>query len=122
MKHQLQFDCEGCDEPVRFSIFEIEKKEFLFPCEHCGKKYVFKDEVLLRQIKKFESLCRQILEAEEILGMASIGIDIGEHHVKIPYKILLSRLNSTLDLKVGNRPLSIRFRIEPPKDLLSLPL
>ena len=67
-------------------------------------------------MKKFEALCKQICESEEILGNASIGVDCGEHHVKIPYKLLLTRLNSCLDLKIGDQSISITFRIEPLKD------
>ncbi len=37
--------------------------------------------------------------------------------MKIPFKLLLTRLNSTLDLMVGDDPLTIRFRVEPAKDI-----
>ena len=41
---------------------------------------------------------------------------MGDRELKIPYKLLLTRLNSTLDLMVGDRPLTITFRIEPTID------
>jgi hypothetical protein len=68
-------------------------------------------------MKKFEALCRQICDSEEILGNAHVGVDCGEHRVKIPYKLLLTRLNSCLDLKLGDQSLSIMFRIEPIQDV-----
>lgn len=117
--HLLQFKCQSCTQPVHFSIFEIEQQGAPIKCEHCHKKYAFYDETLIRQLKKFEALCRQLIESEEILSNTSVGIDVGEHHVKIPYKILLTRLNSSLDLVIGDQPLSISFRIEPLKDLPS---
>ena len=115
--HRLQLNCQACKQPIHFSIFEIEKGEHIIECSHCQKKYAFSDETLVRQIKKFEKLCRTIQESEEILSNTSVGVDVGERHVKIPYKLLLARLSSSLDLKIGNEPLTISFRIEPSKDV-----
>lgn len=112
----LQFNCLHCQEPVEFSLFEIEK-EPTFSCTSCHKKYAFSDQFLKQQLRKFEGLCRQLLESEEILGSTYVGVDVGEHHVKIPYKILLTRLNPSLDLKMGDQTITIRFRLEPCKDL-----
>jgi len=114
--HQLEFDCMTCKEPVIFSLFNLEKTDGHIACNKCQKRYAFTDETLKRQLKKFEALCRQLIESEEILSNASIGIDVGEHHVQIPYKLLLTRLNSSLELSIGNMPVSIKFRIEPLKD------
>lgn len=113
--HFLQFCCQSCQSPIQFSIFEIEKNQQI-PCENCGLQYDFSDEILRRQLRKFENLCRQIQLSEEILSNTSVGIYIGDREVKVPYKLLLTRLNSTLDLMVGDRSLTITFRIEPSID------
>lgn len=113
----LQFSCQSCQHPVCFSVFELEGRDALINCSQCTKKYAFHDEALKRQIKKFEALCRQIQDSAEILSNTAVGIDVGEHHVKIPYKLLLTRLSSTLDLMIGNQPVSIAFRFEPLRDL-----
>lgn len=115
----LQFPCQSCQNLVNFSIFDLENHSSLITCSQCDKKYAFQDETLKRQIKKFEALCRQIVESEEILSHTAVGIDVGERKVKVPYKILLTRLNSTLDLKIGNQSLTITFRVEPIKDIKS---
>lgn len=112
-RDNLQFNCQSCGNPVCFSVFELERDNSLIHCSHCQKKYAFWDENLKRQLKKFEALCRQLIESEEILSHTAVGVDVGDNHVKIPYKLLLTRLNSTLDLMIGNQPLSITFRIEP---------
>jgi uncharacterized Zn-finger protein len=117
--HNLQFDCQGCKKPVSFSVFDLEQDKAEIQCPHCQKVYAFSDATLIRQIKKFEALCRQICDSEEILGHTAVGIDIGDRHVKVPYKLLLTRLSSCLDLKIGNQSVSIKFRIEPTKDLPS---
>lgn len=115
-RYVLQFNCQACQNPVKFSIFELEGQK-LICCSECSKKYSLTDDNLKRQLKKFEALCRQIVDSQEILSETAVGIDIGEHHVKVPYKLLLTRFSSTLDLVVGNQPVSISFRIEPLKDL-----
>ena len=115
----LEFDCHQCAEAVPFSVFELDKGDCCITCEACSRQYQLSDEVLRRQLKKFTALCRQLIESEEILSTAAVGIDIGEHHVKVPFKILLTRLNPVLDLTIGDQPMSIRFRIEPCKDARS---
>lgn len=113
--HTLQFQCLSCGAPVTFSIFDLDNQATI-GCHRCEKKYAFTDSTLVRQLKKFEALCRQIQDSEEILGAASVGVDVGEHHVKVPYKLLLTRLSSSLDLNIGEQKFSIFFRIEPIKD------
>lgn len=118
--HRLHFKCQSCKEPVFFSVFDLEKGQHTLTCEHCQNQYVFGDEALIRQIKKFDTLCRTICDSEEILSRAAVGVDVGHHHVKVPYKLLLARLSSSLDLKIGNETVSIIFRIEPIKDVPQL--
>jgi site-specific recombinase XerC len=116
----LEFACQGCEADVCFSVFELEKSGSQVVCDKCKQPYELGDETLKRQLQKFSALCRQLMESEEILSNTSVGIDIGEHHVKVPYKILLTRLNPVLDLVIGDQPVTIRFRIEPMRDTKSL--
>lgn len=116
--HTLEFICVSCAQAVPFSIFHQERLDL--QCSHCRKKYLIDDEVLLRQMKKFSDLCKQLIESEEILSDTSIGIDVGQHKVKIPYKLLLTRFNSSLDLKIGPQSLKINFRIEPLTDAICI--
>lgn len=113
-RNHLQFCCQRCQAPVNFSIFDLDGS---ISCSQCSRNYLFNDDQLKRQLKKFEALCRQIKDSEEILSQTSVGVDVGQHHVKVPYKLLLTRLSSTLDLKIGSEPLSITFRFEPMADL-----
>lgn len=115
--HRLQFTCKGCKQHIQFSIFDLEKSDHSLHCFHCQKSYLFSDETLIRQLKKFETLCRTISDSEEILSHTSVGVDVGDRHVKIPYKLLLTRLSSCLDLMIDGEPVSIIFRIEPSKDV-----
>lgn len=109
--HALHFQCLNCKTPVNFSLFEVSNNSV--HCEACGKIYAFSDPTLIRQLQKFEALCRQIHASEEILGQSSIGIDVDGHQVKVPFKILLTRLSSSLELKMQGQSLFIHFRTEP---------
>lgn len=113
--HSLYFKCLSCHSPINFSIFDLDHCSSI-DCPSCSKKYAFTDPVLIRQIKKFEALCCKIHDAKEILGHASVGVDVGTHHVKVPYNLLLTRLSSSLDLVMNDQPISITFRIEPAQD------
>lgn len=109
----LEFSCPGCETIISFSVLQLPEQEHVAPCPYCKKKFIFSDETLLRQLKKFTNLCTAIHDAEEILGTSSIGINVHDKEVNIPFKLLLTRLNSKLDLTLGNTPLTIVFRIEP---------
>ncbi|MBA3816652.1 MAG: hypothetical protein H0X29_09090 [Parachlamydiaceae bacterium] len=113
--HSLYFKCLSCQSPIHFSIFDLDHSSSI-DCASCSKKYAFTDPILMRQIKKFEALCCKIHDAEEILGNAFVGVDVGSHHVKVPYKLLLTRLSSSLELMMNGQTISIAFRIEPIQD------
>jgi hypothetical protein len=109
----FQIDCVCCKKPVSFSIAELETPQHHTSCLECGKKYGLQDETLKRQLKMFAALCHQIQQSEEILGNASVAVDVGPHNVKIPFKLLLTRLKSTLDLQVGDVKLVVTYRVQP---------
>jgi len=112
-KNSFQLNCIGCKHPVSFSIVQLEAPQHIVSCQSCGKKYGLGEESLKRQLKKFASLCIQIKESEEILGNAAIAVDVGKNNVQVPFKLLLTRLKSTLDLTVQGERIVITFRSEP---------
>ncbi len=110
----LEFSCLECQAPVAFCLFEIEDAPI--QCPHCSKPYRFASEIL-QKLRKFEALCRTIHDCEEILGDTSVAIDVGSCHVKVPFRLLLTRLGSVMTLKLGEKTLEICFRTEPLADL-----
>ncbi|NGX55749.1 MAG: hypothetical protein KR126chlam2_01391 [Chlamydiae bacterium] len=115
--HKLQFLCEDCEAPVLFSVLDSGDFGGIVSCRACGRKYAFDDETLLRQLKQFEALCYQIHASEEILGSTAIAIDVGSHHVKVPFNILLTRLSPVIELNIKGKKVVIAFRVEPLKDI-----
>lgn len=114
--NRLQFSCPKCHHTVNFSINELDKGQAL-KCGQCHRQYTLNDEKLKRQIAKFEALCSQIADSEEILANTSVGIDVEGHKVDIPYKLLLTRMTSKLNLKIGDDEIAIAFRTEPLNEL-----
>lgn len=114
--HKLQFHCQLCQESIVFSVLDPDHFGNIVACEGCGKKYAF-DEALLKHLKQFEALCRQIHASEEILGSTAIAVDVGTHHVKVPFNILLTRLSSVIELKIDGKKVVIAFRVEPLRDI-----
>jgi hypothetical protein len=108
----LAFSCVSCEKPVTFSVWGVSETTYPLICSHCQKKYLFSNE-MLKQLKQFEALCLQIQQSEEILGSTHVAIDIGSHSVKVPYRLLLTRLSSVMNLKIGEKKLEIAFRTEP---------
>lgn len=115
--HKLQFHCQSCQEPVVFSVLDPNHFKDTVACTQCGKRYVFEDETILRHLKQFEALCRQIHASEEILGSTGVAIDVGSHHVTVPFNILLTRLSSVIELKMHGKKVVIAFRVEPLRDI-----
>lgn len=109
----FQIDCICCSQPVIFSISDLKDSLATICCKECGKKYALGDTNLKRQLTLFGELCQQIRLSEEILGDAAIAVDVGPHSIKVPFKLLLTRLKSTLDLKVGETPITVSFRVQP---------
>ena len=111
-KGSFQLNCIKCKELLSFSFHDLEEQKIV-SCPSCKKKYAFSDETLKRQLTTFAALCRQIQASEEILGSSGIGVTIGKEEVTIPFKLLLTRLKSTLDIELGKQKMQISFRIEP---------
>lgn len=109
----LAFSCLHCQTQVSFCIWE----EKPVSCPQCQKNYRFSDDILSK-LKKFEALCRQIQASEEILGDTAVAIDVGTKHVRVPFRLLLTRLGSVLTLQMGDQKLEITFRTEPLADCL----
>jgi hypothetical protein len=114
-KHLIEFKCivKDCNELLSFSVLEIEKT-FKVKCTSCNKEYTFNEE-FIDKIKKFENLILSVRKAKDILGNTNVAIDIEEHSIKIPYRMLLTRLNTLITLKIGKQTIDFRFRVEPLK-------
>ena len=113
----LEFHCvnKDCNETIKFSILDVSDNNKL-KCSACKKEYTFSED-LLKQLQKFEHLCRAIHNAEDILRNTNVAVDVHGHNVKIPFRLLLTRLNTQLNLDIGGKQIEIQFRLLPLKDV-----
>jgi len=109
--HKIELNCVSCGHAVEFSLLDLDP-DMQLVCKGCGRTYSFTPE-LKDKIKRFSKLLQAVYEARDLLGQANIGVKVGEEEVKIPYQLLLTRLNSLLDLKVNDQEMSFRFRVNP---------
>jgi hypothetical protein len=110
---RLEFACVECEEPVTFSAFG---PIYGASCPVCERRYSFESESLQVHLRKFEALCRQLRDSEEILSQAAVAVDVNGHEVKIPFRLLLTRLNSILTLEIEGKRTEIRFRVDATRD------
>ncbi len=106
----IQGECEGL---IRFSILDVSGK-IAVKCPNCHNDYTFNKD-LTEKIKKFVELILAVRSAESILGNTHVAIDVDRHSVQVPYRLLLTRLNTLLTLKIGSQEIIFKFRVEPLK-------
>ncbi|MBI1871559.1 MAG: hypothetical protein HYS07_10245 [Chlamydiae bacterium] len=120
MVGDIEFKCiqDECSGIIQFSLLDVEKKSS-FQCPQCLNDYTFNQE-LTGKIRKFVELILAVRASEEILGNTSVAIDVEGHSVQVPYRLLLTRLNTLLTLKIGSKEIIFKFRVEPLKKKASL--
>ncbi len=107
----IELMCIDCENTISFSILDLEAGGRL-TCTQCGKQYMFNQE-LSGKIKRFEYLLAAVYNARDILGSANVAIAFRDEEVKVPYRLLLTRLNTLLTLNVNGKETTFRFRVEP---------
>jgi len=108
----MHLKCTHCGEAVDIPFEPSMPLPWISCCPKCGKQFGIESESIAHQIKLFTDLCHQIKASEEILSSASIAVSVGSTEVKVPFKLLLTRLKSTLDLEIDGQKLCISKRAE----------
>ncbi len=111
----IQIHCTHCGTLVSIPYRPSAKLPWISRCSGCNKQFGIDSSTIARQMKLFVGLCQQLKASEEILANAAIAVTVGSIEVKIPFRLLLTRLKSTLDLEVDGKKISIASRTEPLK-------
>lgn len=111
----ITVQCTECDCAVSIPHQPTKKLPWIGKCPGCGKQFGIDSPTIARQVKLFTDLCHQLKTSEEILANAAIAVTVGSTEVKIPFRLLLTRLRTSLDLSIEGRKLSVSSRIEPLK-------
>ena len=115
MRAIIDFTCmdEECDEVIQFNLMQLRDNKGLLKCPACHRQYEFADDVFIEKLEKLRNLLLAVQDAEDILGDVNVGVTTLNGEVKIPYRLLLTRLNTMITLDVGGTKVDFHFRVEP---------
>jgi hypothetical protein len=110
----VDFKClqHDCDAVVEFNIMGLKKNNGVVSCPTCHHQVEFNEE-FIGKLEKLRNLLIAVQEAEDILGDCNVGVTTPAGEIKVPYRLLLTRLNSLLTLDVAGEKVDFAFRIEP---------
>ena len=114
MKASIDFDCleHDCDTSIKFDLLSLRDSSGLLACSSCRRQYQFTNE-FLEKLEKLKTLILAVRDCESILGDCSIGVATPAGEVKIPYRLLLTRLNTLISLQLDDETIDFNFRIDP---------
>ncbi len=113
-KAQLDFVCveTDCGGVVKFNLAEISDPDFQVVCPKCHRAYAF-DEALRGKLEKMVTLMTAIRDSQDILGDSAVSVNVAGGEVRVPYALLLTRLNTVITLDFGGKKVDFCFRAEP---------
>ena len=113
-KAQIDFRCfaDGCDGVVKFNLAEVAVRGFQAVCPKCHHAYSL-DAQLRDKLRRMMLLIEAIRRSEDILGDSIVSVNVAGGEVKIPYALLLTRLNTLITLEVGGRKTDFHLWVEP---------
>jgi hypothetical protein len=101
-----------CRAPIQFNVMELRASKGQIACAQCHRQYHFEAE-FLEKLERLRRLVLTVKEAEDILGDTSIAVTTPAGEVRVPYRLLLTRLNTIITLDVAGRKVDFNFRVEP---------
>ena len=113
-KAQIDFHCfdPECDGIVKFNLADIAGRDFQAVCPKCHRAYEL-DAALKDKLGRMLELITAIRKAEDILGDSNVSVNVAGGEVKIPYALLLTRLNTLITLDFGGSKVDFHLWIEP---------
>ncbi|MBO5763563.1 MAG: hypothetical protein J6R85_06785 [Lentisphaeria bacterium] len=113
-KAQIDFHCvdDTCDGVVKFNLADIADLDFQAVCPVCHRTYEL-DPELQDKLQRMMGLVAAIRNAEDILGDSNVSVNVAGGSVKIPYALLLTRLNTLISLSLGGKKVDFHLWIEP---------
>ncbi len=113
-KAQIDFQClnSNCNSIVKFSLADISDNNFLAVCPCCHSSYEL-DDVLCDKLVRMLKLIEAIRCADDILGDCNVAVATVGGEIQIPYSLLVTRLNTTIKLQLGEQAVDFHLWIEP---------
>ena len=110
----LDFCCKasGCEGVVKFNLADVVDPDFQAVCPVCHNAYELDDE-LRDKLKRMLELIIAIRNSEDILGDSVVSVNVAGGEVRIPYALLLTRLNTIITLDIGGNKTDFHLWVEP---------
>ncbi len=111
---QLDFHClaEDCSGVVGFDLASVADPEFQAVCPVCHRAYEL-DGALRDKLTRMMKLIAAIRDSEDILGDSVVSVNVAGGDVRIPYALLLTRLNTLISLEIAGRKIDFHLWVEP---------
>ena len=113
-KAKIDFCCltENCTGVVEFNLREIADKDFQAVCPVCHRAYAL-DAALQDKLERMMKLIEALRNSEDILGDSVVSVNVAGGEVRVPYALLLTRLNTLITLNLGGKPTDFHLWVEP---------
>ena len=113
-KAALDFCCkqENCGGVIKFNLADVVDPDFQAVCPECHSAYAL-DDALRDKLKRMLELILAIRNSEDILGDSVVSVNVAGGEVRIPYALLLTRLNTMISLDIGGSKTDFHLWVEP---------
>ena len=110
----VDFICldDECESVIKFNIMDLEESGGRVTCPECRREYDF-DRSFLDKLERLRTLILSVRAAEDLLGDVNVAITTSTEEIRIPYRLLLTRLNTIISIDIGGVKVDFNFRIEP---------
>ena len=114
MRAMVDFSCldDECKASVSFNLMEVQAGGGQLVCAQCRREYHL-DALFLGKLQRLRRLILAVQESADLLGDVNVAVTTPQGEVKIPYWLMLTRLNTIITLDLGGKKVDFNFRIEP---------
>ena len=111
---QIDFHCfvDGCTGVVKFNLADIGRRDFQAVCPECHRAYAL-ESGLRDKLRRMLELINALRSSEDILGDSVVSVNVAGGEVRIPYALLLTRLNTLITLELDGKKVDFHLWIEP---------
>jgi hypothetical protein len=110
----IDFDCPAaeCGKNIVFDLLTLKENDAQVMCGECMQPYQF-DNSFTRKLDQLRKMVLAVKEAEDIIDDCNVSITTVNGEVKLPYRLLLTRMNTLISLEIFDKVIDFNFRIEP---------
>ena len=111
---QIDFKCfvDDCHGVVKFNLADIGSRDFQAVCPECHRAYTL-ESGLRDKLRRMLELINALRSSEDILGDSVVSVNVAGGEVRIPYALLLTRLNTLITLELDGKKVDFHLWVEP---------